>query len=87
MRKTVLRLDDEQKMVCVAIMEIDRRKRSRTFIEPGASAGEIAAYFTKRDENVPPLLEQTLADLSRRNPPVLAAASYGGRGPFYQVRF
>ncbi len=87
MRKTVLRLDDAQKMVCVAIMDVGGRKRSRIFIEPGASADEIRSYFAKRDEIVPPGLEQILADLSHGDPAVLAAASYGERGPFYQVRF
>jgi hypothetical protein len=87
MRKTVLKLDDAQKVVCIAVMDISSRKRTRIFIEPGASAHEIREYFERRNQMTPRGLDQTLVELSHGDPPVLAAASYGDRGPFYQVRF
>jgi hypothetical protein len=87
MRKTVLKLDDTQKLVCVAVMDVGSRKRTKIFIEPGASAHEIEDYFRKRNQIVPKGLEQTLLSLSQGDPAVLAAARYGDRGPFYQVRF
>jgi hypothetical protein len=87
LRKTILKLDDAQKAVCVAIMDISSRKRSRVFIEPGASAEEIRNYFKERNAALPPGLEKILDGLSLGVPKVLESATYGGRGPFYQVRF
>jgi hypothetical protein len=87
LRKTILKLDDAQKAVCVAIMDISSRKRSKIFIEPGASADEIRKYFQKRNAALPPGLEKILTELSLGEPKVLESATYGGRGPFYQVRF
>jgi hypothetical protein len=87
LRKTILNLDDAQKVVCVAIMDISSRKRSRVFIEPGASAEEIRNYFKERNAALPPGLEKILDGLSLGEPKVLESATYGGRGPFYQVRF
>jgi len=87
LRKTILKLDDAQKAVCVAIMDISRRKRSRVFIEPGASAEEIRNYFKERNAALPSGLEKILDGLSLGEPKALENASYGGRGPFYQVRF
>jgi hypothetical protein len=87
LRKTILKLDDAQKVVCVAIMDISSRKRSRIFIEPGASADEIRNYFTARNAVLPPGLEKILDGLSQGETKVLESATYGGRGPFYQVRF
>lgn len=86
-RKTVLKLDDAEKLVCVAIMDISSKKRSRIFIEPGASAADIRAYFEQHRETSPPELDKMLGELSRGEPKVLEAATYGDRGPFYQVRF
>lgn len=87
LRKTVLKLDDAQKAVCVAIMDISSRKRSRIFIEPGASAEEIRNYFKERNVALPPALEKIMDGLSLGETKVLESAMYGGRGPFYQVRF
>jgi len=87
LRKTILKLDDAQKLVCVAIMDISGRKRSRIFIEPGASADDIRNYFKERKAAVPRDLEKILDGLSLGEPKVLESATYGGRGPFYQVRF
>jgi hypothetical protein len=87
LRKTILKLDDAQKAVCVAIMDISSRKRYRIFIEPGASAEEIRNYFKERNAALPPGLEKILDGLSLGVPKVLESATYGGRGPFYQVRF
>jgi len=86
MRKTILKLSDAQKVVCVAIMNISNRKRSKIFIEPGASAAEIIAYFKDCKKTLPPGLDKILDELSHGEPRVLEAASYGDRGPFYQVR-
>jgi hypothetical protein len=66
---------------------IDPAHAKEIFIEPGASADEIRDYFKDRGQLVPKGLEATLADLSHGDPSVLAAQSYGGRGPFCQVRF
>jgi len=87
LRKTILKLDDAQKVVCVAIMDISSQKRSRIFIEPGASAEEIRNYFAARRPALPSGLEQILSGLSHGEPKVLESATYGARGPFYQVRF
>ncbi len=87
LRKTVLKLDDAQKAVCLAIMDISSRKRSRIFIEPGASAEEIRTFFAEWHAALPPGLDKILDGLSYGQPKVLESATYGGRGPFYQVRF
>ncbi len=87
LRSTVMKLDDGQKLTCAAILEITRRKRSRVFIEPGASAAEIQQYFVDRNEIAPPKLDEILAQLSRQTPKVLESATFGNAGPFYQVRF
>jgi hypothetical protein len=87
LRKTVMKLDDTQKLVCLAILEISRAKRYKVFIEPGASAAEITAYFTGRSETVPEDLPKVLERLAGSDPKVLENATYGDRGPFYQVRF
>ena len=68
-------------------MNITSRKRSKIFIEPGASESEIKSYARERDEALPPDLGKILAALSLAEPKVLDAARYGDRGPFYQVRF
>jgi hypothetical protein len=87
LRKTVMKLDDTQKLVCLAILEISRAKRYKVFIEPGASAAEITAYFKERNESVPEDLPKVLEKLTSSDPKVLETATYGDRGPFYQVRF
>ena len=82
-----MKLKDSAKLVCVAILEISRKKRYKIFIEPGASETEINKYFADRKRMAPPDLSNILQDLASGEPKVLEAATYGGRGPFYQVRF
>jgi hypothetical protein len=84
-RKSIQKLDYDDRDVCRAVAAVTLAKKDKVLIEPGASQEEVLANFQRRNEMPPDDLPDRLTDLTERH--VLERKKYEFSGPFYRVVF
>ncbi len=79
------RLDPTERLVCAAIADKRRENKAAGVTPDGATRQDIAAFFTHREEQTPPTLDDILKKLAEKK--ILAAETDAKRGVLYRVTF